>query len=290
MTIPRQDHWNRHARQWQHVGPPLRPAPEDVALFEALTRDCHETRHPGPARRKSAGGPDGGFRAVLLGVTPELAAMRWPARTLLTSVDRCAAMIDTWWPADRVPKGATVVCGEWNKIPLADGEAKLVVGDGCYTLLNSPEGYEAVTREIRRVLHPGGRVVMRYFTRPDRPEPTSAVFADLAAGRIGNFHVFKWRLAMSLHGTLDEGVRVADVWDAWNEHVPDPAALAAHLRWPVESVATIDAYRGVPTRYTFPTLPEVRVSLTDHFLERSVHFPGYELGDRCPTVYAGTAD
>jgi SAM-dependent methyltransferase len=280
MTITRPDHWNHHARQWQHVGPPLRPAREDVALFETLATES--------LRGRAGLAGDVRSRAVLLGVTPELASMRWPAGTRLTSVDRCAAMIETWWPADRVPPGAEVVCGEWRQIPADDRSVDLVVGDGCYTLLNSPEGYEAVTREIHRILRPGGRLVMRYFARPERPESTSAVFADLLRGRVGNFHVLKWRLAMSLHGTLDKGVCVADVWDAWNDRVPDPAKLARDLRWPREAVATIDAYRGVPTRYTFPTLPEIRASLADRFVEESIHFPAYELGDRCPTIY-GTA-
>jgi hypothetical protein len=114
-------------------------------------------------------------------------------------------------------------------------------------------------------------------------ESVDCIVEDLRQKRIGNFHVFKWRLAMALHGPLEDGVRLGDVWDAWRDLVPDPQPLAADLGWPMEIINTIQNYRNVDTRYTFPTLDEAR-TLAVGFDIVAVHVPAYELGERCPTL------
>jgi hypothetical protein len=96
--------------------------------------------------------------------------------------------------------------------------------------------------------------------------------------------VFKWRLAMALHGGLEEGVRLADIWDAWHAAVPRPDELARRLGWPLPEILTMDDFRNVQARYTFPTLAEVRAFAAARFEERGCHFPEYELGERCPTL------
>ena len=45
-----------------------------------------------------------------------------------------------------------------------------------------------------------GLFAVRTLIRPDEPEPVAVVLDNLRAGRIGNFHVFKWRLNMARHG------------------------------------------------------------------------------------------
>jgi hypothetical protein len=116
------------------------------------------------------------------------------------------------------------------------------------------------------------------------------VWADLESGRIGSFHVLKWRLAMALHGETADGVAVADVWRTVHDAWPDLAALAARFGWADREVRTIEAYRDVATRYTFPTLGEVRHFLSGCGLTRlQVRTGTYELGERCPTLIADRA-
>jgi hypothetical protein len=263
------DHWNQHARQWSLIGPPLRPAPEDIRLLEQTVADwCAHSAVSAP-------------RALLCGVTPEVAAMRWPVGTWLTAVDRSRPMIAGVWPAGKAPGAA--VCGDWLGLPLRAASQHLLIGDGCFSLLVGQARYAAFAAELHRVAAAGGLLAMRYFLRPERAESVGRVIDDLQQRRIGNFHVFKWRLAMALHGTLEEGVRLGDVWDAWHAAVPDPAQLAAHLGWPPAVVNTIHNYRGVDTRYSFPTLAEAR-ALTGGFRVIATHVPAYELGERCPTL------
>lgn len=262
------DHWNQHARQWSLIGPPLRPAPADIRRLEAEVQRWH------------AGSAAAAPRALLCGVTPEIARMRWPRQTRLTAVDHSRPMIAAVWPA--ADAAGTAVCGDWLALPLPDGSQDLLVGDGCYSLLAGLDRYAAFARELRRVAAPGALLLMRYFTRPAAAEPVERVIDDLRQKRIGNFHVFKWRLAMALHGPLNDGVRLGDIWNAWHHAVPDPGALAAHLGWRPEVVNTINNYRDVDTRYSFPTLAEAR-ELAGAFDVVAVHTPDYELGERCPT-------
>lgn len=268
------DHWNQHARRFEHFGSPLRPVADDIEAAEAMAADAANARAASQTAR---------LRALVLGVTPEVVAMHWPAGTHVLAVDRNRAMIDAFYPAEPTAASTAVVCGEWRELPVRDASMDIVAGDGCYILLD-PAGHQILTRQVRRVLTRDGRFIMRHFVRPEQPEKLADVFADLDAGRIGSFHVFKWRLAMALHGSLREGVCLADMWQAWDELGPGTQALADRLGWPAEQIETIDNYRGVPTCYHFPTLAEVRAGFADRFEEVAMHVPAYELGDRCPTL------
>jgi len=270
-TMRSSDLWDKNSLQWQKIGPPLRPCGQDIDFLQRLIAEkCAAAGCTSP-------------RALLLGVTPEIARMRWPRNTRLLALDCHWGMIRNVWPGNRTV-GAVAACGDWTKMPVADEACDVVVGDGCFSMLGYPEGYATVTRELRRVLQRDGLFAMRAFIRPDKPEPVAVVFDDLRAGRIGNFHVFKWRLNMALHGDLTAGVRLADSWNVWNQAVPEPVALAQKLDWPIETMRTIDAYRGDDTRYTYPTLAELRQALAAHFSPTACTHPAYELGERCPTL------
>ncbi len=263
------DHWNQHARQWQWIASPLRPAPEDIAFAERTVKGWH-SKNGVPA-----------LNALLLGVTPEIALMQWPTGTHLTAVDRSQPMIDSVWSGDTATRNAH--CAEWNDLPLQPASQHIVIGDGCFVLLAYPDVYRAVIGAVRCMIRSDGIFVLRFFVRPEVRESVDKIIDDLMSGCIGNFHVFKWRLAMALHGTLEQGVRLADIWDAWHSAVPDPESLAGQLGWPYEAMHTIDNYRGVATRYTFPTLAEARTVMAAVFIEADCFLPQYELGDCCPT-------
>ena len=263
--------WNKHSLRWQRIGPPLRPCGQDIDVLQRLVAEkCAAIGCAAP-------------RALLLGVTPEIVLMRWPPETRLLALDCHPGMIKNVWPDNRTV-GAVAACGNWTRMPVADDACDVGVSDCCFTSLPHPEGYAALTRELRRVLGRNGVFAMRAFVRPEVPEPVGTVLDDLRAGRIGNFHVFKWRLAMALHGDLATGVRLADIWNAWHNAVPEPAALADKMNWPIETVRTIDAYRGSDGCFTFPRLEELRNALSAHFSEAACLYPDYELGDRCPTM------
>jgi SAM-dependent methyltransferase len=205
--------------------------------------------------------------------------MRWPDGTSLLAVDRSEAMIGAVFPVGR---GAAVL-GEWLALPCADTSIDWVVGDGCASTFRYPTDYVRLAAELRRVMAPDGELVLRLFAAPDEPEPLDTIARDLAAGRIAGFHALKWRIAMAVQPG-DRNVRVVDLLAGFDELVADRAALAARTGWSPAVIAAIDVYRDSEVSYSFPTLAEVRDALGDVLVERACHVPGYELGDRCPTL------
>jgi SAM-dependent methyltransferase len=185
---------------------------------------------------------------------------------------------------------ADAMRADWCDLPLPDDSMDIVIGDGCLNILTLSDdlslsnGLRSFINSISRIIRPGGLLVLRIFCRPQVSEPVSAVVAALHGGEIANAHILKWRLAMSLHGKIEDGVRLADVWDAWYSNIPAPESLAQLTGWPREAIATIDAYRGVNTRYIFPTLSEALKFFEPDFEVLETVLPSYALGERCPIV------
>lgn len=266
------NHWKDHARQWSHVGQPLRPGPEDVAFTHAAIREWLRT----------SGRTDPTL--LVLGVTPELCGLPLNGNSRVVAVDSSTEMISALWRESARPN-ASVICADWRSIPLADGSINLVLADGSFSALSYPSGYVGLGSELRRLLRPGGRCIIRCFAQLEKPEVIGDVFTDLTRGRIGNFHILKWRLVMALQPNLEAGVSVGSVWQALDDEWKDRDLLAQQFGWPTAEVRTIENYRNVETRYTFPTLAQYREFFSSiGFAIINLTTPSYELGERCPTL------
>jgi SAM-dependent methyltransferase len=251
--------------RWNLVGPPLRPSWEDLHLWQ------REIASWSGARAGSAA------RALIFGVTPELAVLDWPKQSRVYAVDRSIEMIRSIWYVSALhAKGA--VAGNWAKLPMRDGSFDVILGDGCFTFWTWPDGFRRLLDEAARVLRPGGRLITRFHVRPQAGETSHQVFTDLAAGRIGGFNTFKWRLLVALHGDNPDGVLLADVWDAWRASGVDDERLAIEQRWPLAVIRTINAYQNAQIRYFFPRADQLRALLAERFHEIACHTPGYEDG------------
>lgn len=265
-------HWNAHAARWGLIGAPLRPGAEDLDYLRAsvarLTPGAPEAR-TGAARS-----------ALLPGVTPEIAELEWQPPHRLVAVDKSEGMVNAVWPGDTPSRRAIV--GDWLALALPEAPFDLVVGDGVFSLFEFPSGYARLANALGAVVKPGGLLSVRLFCRPEPSEPLEQVFRALFAGAIGNFHVFKWRLAMALQGDATRGVRLADIWTAFCEGGSSVAEVASRSGWPEPVVATIEGYRDVDERYSFSTLREVVAALAAAFDLVEIWRPSYELGERCP--------
>ena len=248
---------------WSEFGPPLRPAPADIALVQAQI-DLAVPRC-----------------AVLLGLTPEIAGCTWPEGVDFIAVDHSQQMIEELWPHPVAPLGARVLLADWSALPVRSGSADLVIGDGCLTVLTF-DGWRRLAREMRRVLAPGGRLVLRVFIRPEPQEPVAAIRDDLTAGRIETINALKLRLFAAVHA---DGARLDDVWQAWST-----MRRAAGPGYSVVALAGLERYRGSDARYFLGTPTEVRSALGTELREVGWFTPaGYELAERCPTVvFEGT--
>ena len=271
MSVNLENHWEKHAKQWELVGQPLRPSPEDVDCFSAIVAQFSDEQSGQP------------LTALLLGVTPEIAHMHWPESSRLIAADYSSQMIRAVWTMQGQP-GRLAISSDWRSLPLQDHEAGIVIGDGCFTLLPYPDGYQALAWELRRVLRDDGLLIIRFFVSAAEVTTAEDVHARLLAGEIGNFHIFKFRLAIALQQSAADGVCVGDVWESWNAQGHDIDALAAQLNWQPEVIRTIDAYRGMQARYTYPTVAEVETALSPWFEPLAQYNHDYEFGENCPTL------
>lgn len=264
-----QDVWTSYSRNWRNLGPPQRPSESDGRAMLDFAA---------PTLRVRAGRAE----VVILGVTPELATLGWPGVARIHAIDESLPMIKSVWrPHPAI--ASEVTQARWQQMPLADGSADVVAGDGALNSLPGPDDYREVLREVARVLAPDGVLVLRCYTRPQEPEELDRIAAETLAGRIGSFHVLRWRIAMALKRD-DMRVAVAEILEAFARMFPDREKLSMATGWPLSAINTIEAYATSRVRYTFPTRGEL-AALTGAFFDATEERTGAcELADRCPTI------
>lgn len=257
-------HWDAYAARWQLIGPPLRPASVDIEYLAGLISRCC----PRPET------------ALLLGVTPEIAEMAWSPSCQLVAVDKSEGMVRGVWPGDTTSRRAIVA--DWLTLDLPEAPFDVVVGDGVFTLFGYPDGYAHMARALAALVKPGGLLALRLFCRAEPSEALEQVLDAAFTGAIGNFNVFKWRLAMALQGDATRGVCLADVYRSFVERTGGVDALASRTGWPAAVIGSIEGYRDVDERYSYSTESEVSACLAQDFELLETWRPSYELGDRCP--------
>lgn len=256
------------ASAWEQTGSPLRPSPEDVAAYWRGAQGWIE-RHGAP-------------RVLLLGVTPEIYRLPWPAGRDFLSVDRTTAMISIVWPG----RPEEVLQAGWLDLPLPSGSRDLALCDGGLHLLDHPASQRKLVERLHDVLAPGGRCVFRLFTPPEERETPEAVLADLGAGRIANLNVLKLRLGMAMQGSAESGVAVREMWETLRALAPSWEALAERLGWPLEHLLAIELYRSSEARYHFTDIERVKALFCagGRFVYLGHEHAGYTLGERCPVI------
>jgi len=223
------------------------------------------------------------IQVKLCGVTPEIASMAWPVNTRLTAIEQSQEMIEEVWPQNLATRGK-VIQGVWLEQHNESGKYGVVIGDGCFISMNYPDGYNALAATLARSLQKGGIFIMRFFIQIEQRETDAQVFEDLMAGKIGSFHAFKWRLAMSLQQSSHQGVCLHDVFHAWTQSGIDEDRLLTKMSWSRATLNTIELYENKKNIFSFATLPELDGIFSKYFHRESIHFPSYELGERCPII------
>ena len=271
-------YWGSLAHAYGALGPPLVPTSADIAYMEGAVA-AWAGRHP--ARRT---------RAVLLGVTPRIAGMRWPPGASLIAADNSFPMVQAVWPRN-LPRSRAVVCADWCALPVPKSSCDVVIGDGSFSCLRYPDGFLAVAAEARRILRADGRLLVRCYIRPREQERPEDVLADLLRGAIPSFHWFKFRLLLALQENTERGVAVDAAYRFWASQRVDETALIAQTGWDAKAVRMMELYRGKDTVHSFPTMAELRSVLADSFEETALSAPAQTIQGYCPIwVAASRAD
>ena len=244
--------------RWRTSQPPLRLHP-DV---------------PAAVARLIAPGDD---PVLLLGVTPELAAIT----PCIVAVDWNQTMIDMVWPGDG--DGKRALLGDWRSMPLADASMTAAIGDGCFTMLSYPDDAVLLIEQLRRVLKPGARAVIRCFATPEEGDTVAAVREAAFAGGLA-FHAFKLRFNQAV--TLESGrmsITSDDLFRRFETEFPDREALSRAAGWSLDLIGEIDAYRGAGSIHSYPSRTKLlEVVPNDMSGARFSPSGTYILAERCP--------
>src|SRR5690606_25509904 len=146
------------------------------------------------------------------------------------------------------------ILADWADLPF-QSEFDAVIGDGCLTVFQgSPKSF---FDQVKKVLKPNGRLILRLFISPEEKEETQSVLQEKE--KIG-FHAFKWKVAHTLA----------------NPYVP--VKQIREVIRPVWNHPTLNVYEHSDLIYYFPKLSELPAWESIQFAT------SYELADRCPIV------
>lgn len=263
MSSTRRVHWSEIHRVWAQYTPPLRPNNEVVA-----------------AMRGWIGAPSS--HTLLLGVTPELADIA----PNVVAIDKNPSMVGNLWPGNNDRRCAVI--GNWLNTNFAAGAFDCCVGDGSLNAVRYPDEMRLLCSNVARVLRGDGRLVLRVFARPDAVETVEAVHQSAIDGKIGNFHGFKWRLAMAIaHETNRPNIEMRWVFDAFSQMFPDRDRLVSITGWSRDEIDTIDFLKDSVAVSSFPTREQLLSVVSTAFINaRLVPVGTYEAAELCPLLVA----
>ena len=269
--------WAERARRWSLLGPPLAPQAHDIEFSSRQISDWHaENGGSSPT-------------ALLLGVTPAIALMPWPAEFRVFGIDHSFDMVKLVWPCHGQPKRHAIM-GDWRRLPFPDTSANIIICDGGFLFFKYPSGFRTLFGELARVLRGNGFLIVRFFAQSTQRQDPDDVFRQLSGGEVSSFHEFKFRLNMALQESAEAGLCVKQTWDYWRSRHIDLAQLAAERNWPLAEIQTIELYRGSDLTFAYPTLAEVRTVAEGLFEEVRCQIHTYPFGDNCPTFCFRKAD
>ncbi len=208
------------------MGPPQVPGAALAAQVRAICGGCRGT-------------------TVLLGVTPAYADLG----DRVLAFDASPGMIANLWTGDDAQRQARVA--DWTALPVGDAQADQVLGDGSLNCVPDRGVLRAVLREIRRVLVPGGRAVVRVFTRPEPEETPDQVLDAARGGQVASLNALRWRLASALATGPAHEVAVSEILSA-AEPLGDLAVFAQTCGMDPAEAEHFQGYQGSSARYVFP--------------------------------------
>ena len=202
---------------------------------------------PGPLLAAQISAICGGCRGttVLLGVTPAFADLG----DRVLAFDASPGMIAHLWGGDCAQRQARVA--DWTALPVAEGQASQVLGDGSLNSVPDRGVLRVVLGEIGRVLAPDGRAVIRVFTRPEPEETLDQVLDAARKGLVESLNALRWRLASAMATGPRHEVTVTQILAA-AESLGDLAAFAQYQGMDPAQAEHFAGYRGSSARYVFP--------------------------------------
>jgi SAM-dependent methyltransferase len=261
MASDAEKHFQRLATQWDKIGLPMRPLSPVASVLKSLM-------------------PENTKQALLLGVTPEFAALAEDT----TALDHSAGMIAQIWPGDG--PNTRAVQGSWLNMPFEDDSFDVVIGDGSLTLLPFPEKVENVLSEIARVLRPDARAVLRCFVALDNALTDDELRSYATSLKNKSIDALRFRFAINaVHAANSPNITAAQAWRDFAELYPDPEPMLSENGWNVADFARFQMYKDNSMSMNFPNRAQLSNLCARHFSAVSFHDSGdYPMAELCPIV------
>jgi hypothetical protein len=228
-------------------------------------------------------GGHSGVDAVILGVTPSVALMRWPLATKVVGIELSPAVIKAIWPGD-IPGTRQARCASWGTLEGMKNSCDVVVGDGSFIACRFPDEARRLVKAVRACIRDGGIFIVRIYTRPDCKESIDHLMGDLFSTRCPGVDEFKLRLYLAMQRSLSEGVAVQDAARVLDDYRIDRKVMTERFGWTLSAVEPFSIWRKSSAVYSFPSLEEFRELTGDWFSEVSITFPTYSVGTCCPIL------
>ncbi|MBU3693808.1 MAG: hypothetical protein FGM40_03145 [Rhodocyclaceae bacterium] len=262
------------AGMWSRLGPPLRPSPGDLGIFQRAIDDWQVRRG------QEAGAP----RALILGATPELWSLAWPDRDKLLVLEPDPVVAAELWPGTP----GSVEVRSWQTLSPADGHFDLVFCDAGLHTLGYPNEQADFRRRIAAVTARGALLAFRLLCPPSRHESTHRVTSELWSGNVGDMSQLIFRLTISMQRSPAAGVRLDTVWLKLRSLCKDWHTLSLRTGWDLDSVAVADYFRASQAKHHYFGLVEMlnRFGYSDgqYFQMIRLTTGGGALAAQCPVV------
>ena len=224
--------------------------------------------------------PSSNAALLILGVTPDYADLS----NNVTALDQLQTMIEGVWPGDNNKRRA--VLGDWRNMPFDDQSFDIVLGDNSMSLTAFPDQTEVVLSEIKRVLRPGARAIIRWFFAPE-DVPNDEEIISFAMNRCdGKLEALRWRLAMhAAQLTPGPSMYTGEAFDLFCRLFPDPKALQKANGWDDKTFSRIHFYRDGKLQLYFPTQHKAHATISKYFSKiMYVESGGYPMSEFGPLV------
>jgi SAM-dependent methyltransferase len=167
--------WTTIARQLEagSLSPRFAPSPDELAVHRAAHLACSGSRRSSPER------------ALVLGATPELAALALSLDLSVLRVDNCPGMFAAARPRETWGAGQPIedVHADWRDLrAIPDASVDLVLGDAALNNVAHAD-LDTVLAQLQRVLRPEGVLSLKEIVYPETwqlPPGEDAEVPDLA--------------------------------------------------------------------------------------------------------------
>lgn len=262
MTSVSKPHFQSLIALWSKLQLPLRPQEPVPSTVAALL----------PKGRRT--------RLLLMGVTPDYVDLTDD----LTAIDWSAEMIAHVWPGDTQTRRAEL--GDWRSMPFEADQFDAAVGDNSMSLLAYPGDLDQALGELRRVLRPGGRAVIRWFLAPDTAPTDTELVSFVDELDAEGADALRWRFAIdAVHSADGQNVRVTEAYEKYTRLFPDLEKLAYDKGWDAGQQTRLELYRGSEMELAFPKREEMEAVARRHF-DHIDYFPSgdYIMAEFAPLV------